>query len=237
MTKLEGGSNPNTIPTHDDVIRETLFLDAYGIEASKLVADYPVNLDKFINKQPILDHLIDKMAEHDWEFAGSGFFSAVFIKGGLALKLGFKVSDTGAMYAAWCRSHRGLPGVPEVYSLTKFSGCYVVLTRRYESIDEEWLDPKAPHYIAEMAEEFGCIKGAVNIGERIGVNRFASVRTAVAIREFFEDITDFDLHASNVMIDQQTGELIITDPISHGPCSGGTGSSYYYYSTENTLVA
>lgn len=236
MTKNEGGLNPNNIPTSDEIMRETLFLDAYGITVSRLVNEHPVDLNKWINKQDILAPLIDEMAEHDWEYAGSGFFSAVFIKGGLALKIGFKVNDTGAMYAAWCRSHEGTPGVPKVYSLTKFSGCYVVLTRRYEALDKDKLDPKDPYFIREMAEEFDCIKSAINTGTTYGSDQFDTVQTAVSIREFFDGVVDWDLHAGNVMIDSENGELVITDPISHGPCSGGTGS-YYYYSTERTEAA
>lgn len=237
MTNFEGGLNPNTIPTSDEIWREALFLDAHGIKVSGLVAEHPVDLNKWINKQDILAPLIDAMAESDWEYAGSGFFSAVFVKGGLALKIGFKVNDTGAMYAAWCRSNEGKAGVPKVYSLTKFTGCYVVLTRRYETLDKAWIDPDHDHFIPEMAEEFGCIQGAINRGDRVVLhNRFDTVQTAADIRTFFEGIVDWDLHKGNVMLDSETGELVITDPISHGPCSGSTGS-YYYYSTETTEVA
>lgn len=224
------GVNPNTIPTSDEIMRETLFLDAYGMMASRLVGQYPVDLNKWINKQDILEPLIDEMAESGWEYAGSGYFSAVFVKGGLAVKLGFKVTDTGAMYAAWCRSHQGLPGVPEVYSLTKFTGCYAVLTRRYEALDKEWLDEGSPDYLPDLAAEFEGIRGAVNRGDNPTASQFDTVRTAGLIREFFEGVVDFDLHAGNVMLDA-AGELVITDPVSHGPCSENAGS-YYYYSTE-----
>lgn len=230
MTKIEGGLNPNDIPTSDEIMRETLFLDAYGIMASKLTADHPVDPDKWINKQGILDHLIDGAAEYGWEYAGSGFFSAVFIKGGLALKFGFKAGDTGSMYAAWCRKNADLPGVPEVYSISKFTGCYVVLTRRYTELRKDWLDPREPNCVRDIAEEFECIKGAVNRGDTLGLGRFDTVKTAHAIRDFFDGVSDFDLHSSNVMLDHG-GNLVITDPISHGPCSGDSEGSYYYTST------
>lgn len=233
MTKIEGGINPNDIPTSDEIMRETLFLDAYGMMASGLAADHPVNPDKWIKHQTILEALIDGAAEYDWEYAGSGFFSAVFIKGGLALKFGFKAGDTGAMYAAWCRNNAGLPGVPEVYSLTKFTGCYVVLTRRYTELREEWLDPRDGDCIRDLAEEFDCIRGAINRGDRVGIERFDTVKTAHAIRDFFDGVADFDLHRSNVMLDHE-GELVITDPISHGPCSGTGEGSYYYSETDTT---
>lgn len=38
--------------------------------------------------------------------------------------------------------------------------------------------------------------------------------TAVLIRSFFKDIAEFDLHEENAMIDPDSGELVITDPVS-----------------------
>ncbi|RQW44676.1 hypothetical protein [Novosphingobium sp. LASN5T] len=236
------GHMPNRAPTAKEIERETLSLDAYGMKVSDLLSLYPVRLDASVRKQLILNPLIDAMAEEGWLFAGSGFFSAVFIKGGLALKIGFKVTDTGAMYAAWCRANQGKPGVPLVYSLSKFVGCYVILQRRYDKLETVWLDEEDEHFLRDVADEYGEIKTALNVGGSVFGTRYATVRTAAQIREFFEGIVDWDVHHSNVMMDD-SGELIITDPISYGPCSDAddgysyaSNSGYYGYAeTSETL--
>lgn len=219
----------NRTPTTQEIAREGLYLDAYGMAAAKLLSDYPVNIREYVSKQDVLNPLIDTMAEDGWAFEGSGFFSAVFIKGGLALKFGFKVNDTGAMYAAWCRANQGKAGVPAIYGITKFSSCYLVLTRRYDKVRSSWLREDSGETIPELRKEFQAIASALNQGKFWGVKRFDTVKTAAAIREFFSDVADFDLHESNVMMDGQ-GELVITDPISYGTCSG-RDTSYYEYTT------
>lgn len=229
MSHLEGGLEPNRAPTADEIQRETLYLDAYGIKVSDLTNTMPVDPSKWVSRQEVLGPLIDYMAEEGWAYSGSGFFSAVFVKGGLALKIGLKVTDTGAMYAAWCRQNQGLPGVPTVYSITKFTRCYVLLTRRYDPVDREWLDGDHDNYIREMAEEFEALRGAINIGEPHGADRFDTVETGLLIHRFFKGIVDFDMHKGNIMLDDQ-GELVITDPVSYGPCSATVGGYSYYTS-------
>lgn len=226
MTLERGIIEPNRAPTVSEIEREVLHLDAYGMQASSLLCDLPVDPEKGMAKQDILGPLIDKLAEEGWLYSGAGFFSTVFIKGGLALKLGFKASDTGGMYAAWCRANQNLPGVPQVYSLSKFSGCYVVLMRRYDALDEEWLDDEADDYVPDVDYEYRAIRAAIHCGERTS-RRFDTVTTALAIREFFHGIVDFDLHETNVMLSTE-GDMIITDPISYGPCSG----DYAYYTDD-----
>ncbi|MGX7894963.1 hypothetical protein [Tsuneonella sp. HG222] len=231
MTNSYKGLAPNRVPTDQEIAHETLYLDAHGMTVSNLLRDNPVDLTTHISKQTVLNPLIDLMADDGWAFMGSGFFAAVFVKGGLALKIGFKVNDTGGMYAAWCRAHQGTPGVPTVYSITKFTGCYVVLTRRYDAIDKAWLNEDDVNCVPSLAEEFDALSDALNRGKNWGIARFDTVKTAIAIRDFFQGIADFDLHESNVMLDH-AGDIMITDPISHGPCYTGGGS--YYSATGYT---
>lgn len=221
-------TSDNRIPTVQEIGREILFLDAYGMTAGNLAAQHPVDETVWMRRQPLLNPLIDAMAQEGWEYAGAGFFSVVFVKGGLALKLGFKGSDTGSMYAAWCRANQGLPGVPAVYSLSKFARCYVLLTRRYEALRGEWLDDEDADFIPDLCQEYEAIRGAVNNGSQFDIDRFDTVQTASMIHGFFAGVVDFDLHEANIMLDQ-SGELIITDPISYGACS-----HYGYYTYSNT---
>ncbi len=217
---------PNCVPSVQEISRESLFIDAYGMTAAALVAAYPIDTSVWIKRQPVLNPLIDAMAADGWVFGGAGFFAAVFIKDGFALKIGFKSEDTGAMYAAWCRANQSRPGVPTIYSISKFKGCYVVLMRRYEALREEWLDDDDEDFIPALYEEFRAISGAVNIGSTFGRSRFDTVSTGLLIHDFFKGVVDFDLYEANVMLDYG-GELIITDPISYGTCSG-------YYYTDDT---
>lgn len=208
-------NNENRRPTPEEINTESLFLDGYAMTASALSHDYPVSLSMSMDEQDITDRLADKLAENGWEYAGSGHFAVVYVKGGLAMKFGFKSSDTGAMYAAWCRANQGLPGVPEVYSMTKMTGCYVVLMRRYQGVTYGFCDASA---------EYEAIAKAVRLGTDTGSYPVAS--TGAAINKFFHGIVDFDLHDGNVMLDENGG-FVITDPTSYAPCADFGGTSRY----------
>ena len=223
---------PNRAPTGAEINRETLYLDAYGMGVCDLLRDTEVNLGTPINKQAFFNNLIDLMAGDGWLLSGSGFFSAVFVKNGLALKVGFKVTDTAATYAAWCRANQDLPGVPTVYSLTKFSRCFLVLTRRYNPLTPAWLQEDQPDYLPRMSDEYQALQSAINCGKYWGLIRFDTVKTAKLIRDFFSGLASFDLHGQNLMIDDQ-GNIVITDPVCYGPCSD-IGESYSSYSPAYT---
>lgn len=220
------GVMPNSEPTDAEIAAAAVFLDAYGMKVTSLTNDYPINPGAYISKQEVLPHLIDFMADRGWEYSGAGFFAAVFVRGGLALKIGLKAGDTGAMYAAWCRANQALPGVPRIYSISKFSGCYLVLTRRYEVLRKEWLDDEDSEYLPALAEEHDAVRVAVNRGIAPGNARFDTVQTGLLIRDFFVGVVDFDVHEQNIMVDAE-GNLIITDPVSYGPMSRYTGYSTY----------
>lgn len=245
MIDKTGGLEANRTPTDAEIYAEVAYLDAIGIMVSGLVEGEPIIPDRYIDRQPVLGPIIDQMAERGWAYVGAGYFSAAFVKGGLAVKIGLKPNDTGSMYAAWCRAHQGEPGVPVVYAVSKFSRCYVLLTRRYEKLDRHWVsDDDHPDYVPELAEEFQAIRAVMQVGADEDANRFDTVTTAKAIRDFFHGVVDFDLHTGNVMMDDQ-GELVITDPISFGACSASYERSYcsvsdgscYEYDTFYTVSA
>ena len=214
------------MPTEDQIAREVLHLDHYGMIVSGLVAMHPVDLGRHVEAQDIMDDLTVAFEEEGWELSGSGYFSAVFVKEGMALKVGFKPTDTGAMYAAWCRANQGKPGVPTVYALSKFEGCYVVLTRAYRSVetDLEYGGDRSKHYL-----EFNAIRQSIKFGhKRILEAPFATADTALEIHEFFNGIVEWDMHEGNVMVDSDD-RMVITDPMSYGPCSSNLGVHYYTY--------
>jgi hypothetical protein len=198
------------VPTSAAVERETLHLEFYGARVCSLISEYPIERG-YIADQAVLAPLVEFMAAEGWSYSGSGYFSAVFVKGGLALKVGLKPEDSGATYAAWCRANQGKAGVPVIYAIDKFKNCYVVLTDRCYSI-RPYLTKGAPEYSANLRNEIDSLRVVIEGGQPLHLH--STTLTAAAIREFFTGIATFDLHRGNVMVDRN-GRLVITDPLSY----------------------
>lgn len=197
-------------PTEAEIAREALYLDAYGMEVSPIIMDYEPDVQDYPDTySEMIADLSIKLGQDGWEYAGAGFFSLVFVKDGFALKVGVKVDDTGAMYAAWCRANQDLPGVPRIYGITKFTGCYLVLMKRYEPLN--LCDPSPDHILKSFRNAQKAIRGK-DTKSNEGV-----IGTARKIGEFFKGVADIDLHDENAMLDGD--QLVLTDPLSFGPCS------------------
>lgn len=142
--------------------------------------------------QPWMAELTDYMRSNGWTLAGGGYFSVVFTKGELAIKLGTKAEDSGAAYAAWARDNQGLAGVPVIHHIERYGRqSYTVLMPRYAEVNDN-----------DTAR-------AVS-GGRMG----AVSETYEKIAAFFKGVATMDLHGDNIMRDRLTGEIIITDPVS-----------------------
>lgn len=201
-------------PTDAEIAREALYLDAYGIEVSPIIVRHAPAQDRYVGGQSaMIADVTLALAKDGWAPAGNGFFSMVFVKDGFALKIGVKMDDTGAMYAAWCRANQDLPGVPRIYGITKFTGCYLVLMKRYEPVPAKMLreDGPTPVMAAQYAGASTALRGRATVTDE-GV-----IGTARKIGEFFKGVADIDLHGENVMLDG--ANLVLTDPLSFGPCS------------------
>lgn len=194
-----------------------LHMEYYGGAVCNLLNEEPV-VAGYIRDQPVLNTLIDFFASEGWLLSGTGYFSAVFIRGDLALKVGLKKEDTGATYAAWCRAHQGYEGVPVIHRIEKFLNCYLVMTNRYNSVTDQLLSP-------QMRGERRHLRKVLEDGVEPHTEVYAA-RTAAMIRQFFEGIATFDLNTGNLMVDRR-GEFVITDPVSFDHADGGyAGSSY-----------
>lgn len=198
-----------------------LHMEYYGGAVCNLLHDEPVGKG-YINVQPVLNSLIDFFASEGWLLSGTGYFSAVFIRGDLALKVGLKKEDTGATYAAWCRAHQGYEGVPVIHRIEKFKNCYLVMTNRYHSVADRPLSK-------QMVTERRHLRKVLEQGEAPQTDVYAA-RTAAMIRQFFDGIATFDLNTGNLMVDRR-GEFVITDPVSYDHANGN-GS--YCYTPEIT---
>jgi hypothetical protein len=219
-----------TAPTEDALVSARLHLEFYGGRVCQLVKDYPVVDGYKVRHQEVLPELIKFFKEEGWSFSGSGFFSAVFVRKGLALKVGLKTEDSGATYAAWCRANQGRPAVPTIYAIEKFRRCYVVLMERCFPLYKDIPSSRDPRVHAECAMLTAVIDGAEPVAG------FPATLTAKSIRAFFEGIATFDLHTGNVMLDRM-GEVVITDPVSVSHRGTEPGDYYDYYTEPTTTSA
>ncbi len=208
MLFLNGNERPS--PTVENIERETLHLNYYGSRIAAILAETPLVMGYIID-QDALPIISAFMAKEGWEFSGSGYFSAVYVKGGLALKVGLKPEDSGATYAAWCRANQGKAGVPTIYAIDKYKVCYVVLTDRCYGI-RPYLTKGDRRYSQALRDDVDAVRAAIDgtMPKRLSDIAY----TAMQIREFFTGIATFDLHRGNVMIDRHN-KLVITDPLSY----------------------
>lgn len=171
--------------------------------------------DKRLGNMRSYNLLVAELTRQGYELLGNGHFAAVFTHPNIegVVKLGFKKEDSGAAYAAFCRSHKGVKHLPEIYDIKRFRSFYAVLMPQYIPI--------------ETSYQYGCPLDELEKGHLIharkalfnGVDRgchevFKSiVKTASLIGGHFRGVASFDLHSDNVM-KRSDGTMIITDPVS-----------------------
>lgn len=176
-----------------------------GLIASLVTANVaPGAIRGYIRTAKQLPAIQAAMENKGWQLSGTGYFSAVFVRGAVAVKIGLKKEDSGAVYAAWCRANQGKPGVPVIHAIEHFAHCYVAVMNRLHPLDLS--DPYTACEYAEVEAVFS------ERDERS--NTFAVVNTARQILEFFRGVAAFDLTRNNVMQDD-AGNLVITDPVSY----------------------
>lgn len=151
-----------------------------------------VSLYNYAKSRPWMQEVTNFMQSKGWKYAGGGYFSVVFTKGELAIKLGTKAEDSGAAYAAWARDNQGLAGVPVIHHIERFGRqSYTVLMPRYQEVND---------YEQALRVKDGRM-GEVSV-------------TYEKIAKFFKGVAEMDLHGDNIMRDPITGTIIITDPVS-----------------------
>ena len=208
-------------PTEYDIKSARRQLEYLGGEVNELIAEHGPVKEGYVADQEVAHKVTAFFEEHGWTYSGSGYFSAVYVRQGLAIKVGFKKEDSGATYAAWCRANQGHAGVPIIHAIDKFPLCYLVVTDRCYNVKSVPHDPR-------MDAEQETIRAVIEDGEA-PLPQFPTSLTAAMIRCFFEGIAHFDVNSGNLMLSRDGG-IIITDPVSydHSP-HGGTPDDYYYY--------
>lgn len=146
----------------------------------------------YAKSQPWMQEVTNFMQSKGWKYAGGGYFSVVFTKGELAIKLGTKAEDSGAAYAAWARDNQGLAGVPVIHHIERFGRqSYTVLMPRYQEVKD------------------------YATAQDVSMGRMGEVsETYKKIAAFFKGVAEMDLHGDNIMRDPITSTIIITDPVS-----------------------
>jgi hypothetical protein len=151
-----------------------------------------------------------------WRYAGEGYFSQVYVRKGVALKVNLR-EDAGGMYAAWARQNQGKPGVPTIYELQRIGRGYAILMPEYfeavnalSRVSTGWGAIDVMAYPAgverDYADVFMVMRGSQPVTD-VG-------RAMHELYTFFSGAAGFDIHKANVMLDHD-GKLIITDPLSN----------------------
>lgn len=209
---------PKAEPMHEPVTaHEIACAKSVATEAGKLCQalwdvykDFPAfkaDLDwNYAKQQPHYPAIQALMEKRGWSFSGGGYFSAVFVKGALAIKVGFKAEDSGAMYAAFCRDNPGMPGLPEIVDLQHHGrNSYTVILPKMTPLSERDKD----RLNTANRNDQGLIGPAVlALGREWGISD-----AMVRIRTFFHGVAEMDLHGDNMMVDRN-GRKVITDPVS-----------------------
>lgn len=193
-------------------LREPMLVAALADIVKHYVATYGLNTHSYIGRNCWIDDLKETARHAGFEFLGSGYFSAAFSNDALpgrVVKVGFKKEDSGAAYAAFCKAHQGLKGIPNVYAVQRHSHCYtVVLDHLKEFTSDKETSEQHRQYetICDLVQH----DGNVNEDDHEG----PLAETCNKIRQFFKGIASFDIHRGNVMVDKR-GDLVITDPVSY----------------------
>lgn len=224
----------NVAPTQSDIEAAQAEAILYGEAAERLVSKVGLRKGHYVAEQPIYGPLVRMLSLAGWTIGGSGFFSAVFYKGGLAIKISLRGSGDAAMdYLYWCKDHQGMPGIPVLHAMKQGEFTYTVLMDRLESA-KHLLRERSDDFDDYLSAEFNEVSDALENG--VAPVSFKTAATALAVREEFMGRGEFDMHIGNVMVDRD-GNLVITDPLGRsnerdGSYGGYTysGSAYYGYS-------
>jgi hypothetical protein len=210
----------NAAPSLFDIQAAKAEVPVIAAEAAALIYKRP-NVDGFyVNKQPAFRPICRMMERMGWQFCGSGYYSAAFFKAGLTVKVGFKPEDSALLYSAWCRANKGRAGVPVIHAIKSDGAAYVVLMDRLEAIAGELTEGDST-FDPQMWAEYESVRETINLGVDGWGKHMELCQTALAIREFFEGVANFDIHESNMMLDRD-GNIIITDPV----CFAGDYQSF-----------
>lgn len=192
-------------------LREPMLVAALADIVKHYVATYGLS-SSYVGENGWMDDLKETARHAGFEFLGSGYFSAAFSNDALpgrVVKVGFKKEDSGAAYAAFCKAHQGLKGIPNVYAVQRHSHCYTVVLDHLKEFTvanqtgEQYVQYKT---ICELVQH----DGHINEDDHEG----PLAETCNKIRSFFKGIASFDIHRGNVMVDKH-GDLVITDPVSY----------------------
>ena len=150
------------------------------------------------------------LKRHGWEFLGKGFYSQVYGKGPLALKL-CETGDGWADYVKWATTNGWAGGyAPKVYAIHHYAGsAYVALMER---LDWRYLDTIGTDRYAEHRDAVATIRNAVDTGSGAGSASPEQCFGTMLRYAFKHAGQRWDCHEGNFM--GKGTRLVLTDPIS-----------------------
>lgn len=162
-----------------------------------------------------------------WYEVSSGYYSCVYFHDeypDVALKVGRLYTDGYAAFAMYCMGNPS-PFLPTIYRCkTTKDNNVLTLMKKYSPL------PKFEHnFCWYMEKEARCQWNALSMfipkknydhvngpqeGDVIDVQLAMDMAQAfMGVRDFFKGICSFDLHAENIMWDEEAGHIVLTDPI------------------------
>lgn len=177
-----------------------------------------VDSERYISSQSWWRPLLWTAKTCGFVFLGNGFFSGAYkheLMPERVLKVGFKKEDSGAAYAAFCRQHQGLPGIPIIHDIQRHQCCYTVVLDELKKYPEG----AAARPLKNQYDivKYTLLKNEQHFHAKPQVESDydkALTETCELIYQFFKGVAEFDLHDENVMVCPSTGKVIITDPVS-----------------------
>lgn len=153
-----------------------------------------------------------------FEFAGHGHFSVAFRHPdtpGVVYKLSMRTDDAYAAYALWVRASEPNPHAPVIYDIQRGDNAIAFALKEYVPLHVAKLRGQVSYYFDVYKLE-DVARGRRTVGVMSMVYPYppALLKFASSVGDYFKGAARVDIHVENVMYDPDTGNIIITDPVS-----------------------
>ena len=159
-----------------------------------------------------------------FKYCGNGYFSSVFKHEdtpGVVYKLSMRTDDAYAAFALWARANPDRHA-PVFHDIQRGRRAVVFAIKEYLPLD-------VAQYRGQLPRDFSAYRlmGRVCANRPNTLYRRNLVKYPREIRKFFIGVAKIDVHGENLMFDQDSKRIIVTDPVSFTKSSG----EYQCYST------
>lgn len=178
----------------------------------------------------VIDTIAADLEAYNFEAIGSGHFSIVLTHPAtpkVVYKVSLRPDDAYSHYALWCRANPN-PHAPTMLRIERHGNYHVFAMPlykehpnklTYQMYMQQWLD--GPHDATSQAK----------------ANVPRSLRLfLVAMAAYFDHVCPLDLHEENFMVCPDTGNVIITDPVSYNDRINDNVEQYKRHELEETFL-